>query len=96
MGQLLSLPEAAIRLGVHVSTIRAWVRGGQIPAYRLGQRFVRVDWEEVCARLSALRPVHHATPGHAGALSGVSAHARSTGMSGEVADSNQSGGTHAS
>lgn len=47
MQELLTLKEAADRLGVHVSTLRAWVRSGQVPAYRVGGRFARVDWDKV-------------------------------------------------
>lgn len=52
MQELLTLKEAAERLGVHVSTLRAWVRTGQIPAYRVGGRFARVAWGEL---LDAIR-----------------------------------------
>lgn len=51
MATLLTLEQAAQRLGIHVTTIRAWVRGGRIPAFRLGRRFVRVDWEAVLRTL---------------------------------------------
>ena len=55
MKQLIKIEEAAGRLDVHVTTIRAWIRAGRLPAYRLGQRFTRVDWEEVLAALSEQR-----------------------------------------
>jgi excisionase family DNA binding protein len=47
MNGLLTLGQAAERLGVHVGTLRAWVRNGQIPAYRVGGRFARVAWDEL-------------------------------------------------
>jgi excisionase family DNA binding protein len=53
--QLLTLYEAATRLGVHVATLRQWVRDGRIPAYRLGQRFTRVSWDEVLQALATER-----------------------------------------
>lgn len=53
MHELLTLEDAAHRLGVHVATLRSWVRDGRIPAYRLGQRFTRVCWEEVLEALAA-------------------------------------------
>lgn len=56
MGILITLPETASRLGVHVGTVRSWVRAGHIPSYRVGQRFVRVDWDEVRQHLARLRP----------------------------------------
>jgi len=52
MKDLLTCEEVACRLGVHVSTVRAWIRDGRVPAYRLGQRFTRIDWNAVLAALS--------------------------------------------
>ena len=52
MSALLTCEEAAQRLGVHVATLRAWIREGRVPAYRLGQRFTRVDWEDLLSALS--------------------------------------------
>ena len=58
MKQLVSLNEAADRLGIHISTIRAWVREGRVPSYRLGKRFARVSWEELLERMgTASQPV---------------------------------------
>lgn len=51
MKTLLTCEEAAERLGIHVSTIRAWIRQGRIPAYKLGQRFLRVDLVEVLSTM---------------------------------------------
>lgn len=51
MKQLLSLIEASSRLGIHVATLRSWIREGKVPAYRLGQRFTRVSWDEVLSAL---------------------------------------------
>ena len=53
--QLLSLRAAAARLGIHVTTMRAWVRSGRVPAYRVGQRFVRVNWDDVLAAIASGR-----------------------------------------
>lgn len=47
MSELIGLSAAASRLGIHVTTLRGWVREGRIPSYRVGQRFVRVDMLEV-------------------------------------------------
>ncbi len=47
MKQFLTCTEVANRLGVHVGTVRGWVRAGMIPAHRLGGRFRRLDWDEV-------------------------------------------------
>jgi excisionase family DNA binding protein len=48
---LLTLEAAASKLGIHVTTLRTWVRTGRVPAFRLGQRFVRVDWDALIAVL---------------------------------------------
>ena len=53
MRELITLEEAAERLGIHISTVRSWVRQGLLPSYRLGQRFARVSWEEVVDALAA-------------------------------------------
>ena len=50
--ELTTLDEAAQRLGVHVTTLRRWIREGRVPAYRLGSRFVRVDWKQVIQAIS--------------------------------------------
>ena len=60
MSKLLTLDEAATRLGINVSTMRDWVREGLIPAYRVGQRFTRVDWQQVLDAMA--REVRHEAP----------------------------------
>ncbi len=49
MEELITLREAAKRLGVHISTIRTWVRENRIPSYRMGARFTRVSWSDLLA-----------------------------------------------
>ena len=49
--QLLTLGDAANRLGVSVVTLRTWVREGRLPAYRVGRRFVRLRWDELLETL---------------------------------------------
>lgn len=49
---LVSPPEAAVRLGVSLSTVRRRIRAGEVPVTRIG-RSVRVD-------LGALRPADDA------------------------------------
>jgi excisionase family DNA binding protein len=53
MVQLITLDEAARRLGVHVATLRGWVRAGHVPAYCRGARFTRIDWGQLLEALSA-------------------------------------------
>jgi len=65
MKKLLTLSEAAERLGTNVCTVRDWVREGLIPAYRVGKRFTRVDWDQVLDAMASQRskgpPVGSAT-----------------------------------
>lgn len=56
--QLISQRDAAERLGIHVTTMRGWVREGRVPSYRTGRRFVRIDWSELLASIVASRSKH--------------------------------------
>lgn len=50
--ELLSVDEAASFLGVHAQTVRNYIRGGKLPAYRLaGERFIRVLRRDLLALL---------------------------------------------
>ena len=51
--KLITLSEAARRLGLNVQTMRAWVAAGRIPAYSHGLRFTRVAWDEVLRALAS-------------------------------------------
>jgi excisionase family DNA binding protein len=59
MEELIRLSEAAERLGVHITTLRGWVAEGRVPSYRLGERYVRVRWNEVLVALSCTRGTEH-------------------------------------
>jgi len=50
----VSLQHAAEYLGVSVKTVRRMIARGDLPAYRLGPRMIRVDLGAVDA---ALRPI---------------------------------------
>jgi excisionase family DNA binding protein len=45
--EVLTLQEAADRLGVHVQTVRRWVTNGLLPAHRLGPTMLRVYASDV-------------------------------------------------
>jgi excisionase family DNA binding protein len=45
--QLLTASQAAQLLAVHVSTIRRWIRQGKLPAYRVGDKGIRVRRADV-------------------------------------------------
>jgi len=52
----LSVGQVARELSVHPSTIRRWIDGGRLPAYRLGAKRIGVKRSDL-ARLVAPRPV---------------------------------------
>lgn len=55
--RLFSPEEVAEYLGVHVQTVRAWVRSGRLPARRLaGQRVLRIRAVDVEGLLEPLEP----------------------------------------
>jgi excisionase family DNA binding protein len=39
---LLTVPVVARMTGVHVGTVRGWIRRGDLPSVKLGRRIVRV------------------------------------------------------
>jgi excisionase family DNA binding protein len=41
--ELLTLEQAAARLGVSIDTVRRWVRSGRLTAIRIGPRTTRID-----------------------------------------------------
>jgi excisionase family DNA binding protein len=53
--RLGSLPDASTHLGVSTKTIRRWIDEGKLTGYRVGERFIRVDMDEV-ERLSEQMP----------------------------------------
>src|SRR4030095_931312 len=55
--ELYSVDEVAARLGLHVRTIRNYVRDGRLKAVRIGKqyRIAREDLEEVTAAPAAAR-----------------------------------------
>lgn len=51
---LVGIAQAAKYADVHPITLRRWVAGGRVPAYRVGPRLLKVDLNELEAML---RPV---------------------------------------
>jgi excisionase family DNA binding protein len=41
--ELIGLPEAAERCGVHYRTIRRWIADGKLPAVRVGPKLLKVN-----------------------------------------------------
>lgn len=55
--KLYSPEEAAEYLGVHVQTVRAWIRSGRLPAFRLaGQRALRIRASDLQRVLEPVDP----------------------------------------
>jgi excisionase family DNA binding protein len=46
---MFTVDEAAAHLGVHETTIRRWIRAGELPAVRRG-RTVRVDRRDLIVK----------------------------------------------
>lgn len=49
--QLISTTEAAEHLGVHINTIRRWIKDGDLPAVRLNRRRYRIRVSDLNAML---------------------------------------------
>lgn len=49
--QLVSIAEAAARLGVSPKTIRRWIAAGRVTGFRAGPRLLRVDVADLDAVL---------------------------------------------
>jgi excisionase family DNA binding protein len=61
--KLLSPDEAATVLGVHIQTLRGYIRTGKLPAFRVaGERALRVRRTDLEALLQHLDPKKGATP----------------------------------
>ena len=56
----VSLAEAAVYLGVNIRTIRRQIADGRLTGYRLGDRLIRIDLDELDA---AMRPIPAAKAG---------------------------------
>jgi len=56
VGKKISLDAAADDLGVNKRTIRRLVDSGELPAYRIGTKLVRVDADDVAQLLKPVRP----------------------------------------
>ena len=56
------LAQAAEYAGVPPSTLRDWIRRGEIRGYRMGPRLIQVDLDDVDA---LRRPIPAARPGRA-------------------------------
>jgi len=53
----LTTEQAAETLGIHVQTMRAYVRSGRVPAYRLaGERAIRIRWPDLEKVLEPMVP----------------------------------------
>lgn len=51
----LTTRELAARIGVTPETVRGWVRQGRVPVYRVGQKTLRFDLDEVVTAIRDAR-----------------------------------------
>ena len=51
-----TVATAAEYYGLHHTTIRRWIRNGELNGYRVGTRMVRVDMAEVAAMMAKITP----------------------------------------
>lgn len=54
--RLVSVPEAAKRLGVSPSTVWRWIDAQRLPAVRIGMRKIRIRDTDVQAMIAPARP----------------------------------------
>lgn len=55
LGRLITTRRAAEMCGVHPNTIREYIREGRLPAYRVGERLIRIDANDVAALIVPAR-----------------------------------------
>ncbi len=59
--ELLTSDQAATLLGMHIQTVRGYIRGGKLPAFRIaGERAIRIRRDDVLSLLETMAPA--ATP----------------------------------
>ena len=51
MPKMVSIAAAADHYGVSQQTVRRWIASGRITAHRVGPRLIRVDLEEIEAKI---------------------------------------------
>lgn len=59
MTAMLTLDAAAARLAVDTKTLRRYISAGDLPAYRLGKRAIRLRSADVDALLSPIPTASH-------------------------------------
>jgi excisionase family DNA binding protein len=57
--EYLTVSEAAALMRVAPSTIRRWIREGDLPAYRLGQRRVGLKRDDLDRMITPLKPAQY-------------------------------------
>jgi excisionase family DNA binding protein len=59
------MDDAADELGVNKRTIRRLIDSGELPAYKVGSKLVRVDADDVAELLKPIRPCNGTSDGGA-------------------------------
>lgn len=47
MQEFVSIDDAAFLLGVSSRTVRNWIHSGELRAYLVGPRLIRIDYEDI-------------------------------------------------
>lgn len=56
----LSIPDAAEKIGASVSTVRRLISRGELRAYRIGARLIRIDPADLASVVSEVNPATYA------------------------------------
>jgi excisionase family DNA binding protein len=56
----ITIEAAAIQCSVAQRSVRRWIADGQLPAYRLGPRLVRIDTDDLDAMFTRIPTVGRA------------------------------------
>lgn len=59
-GKALTIEQVAERLSVTKNTVRQWIARGELPAYRVGPRFIRVNEADLDAMIRPITPTRGA------------------------------------
>lgn len=54
--ELLTVKDVAALMQVAVSTVRRWIRHGELPAYRVGQRRLVIRRDDLASLIQPIRP----------------------------------------
>jgi excisionase family DNA binding protein len=56
MGQKLTVRQAAERMGISARLVRRLIASGQLPAYRVGTKVIRIDSDDLRKAVQPVTP----------------------------------------